>query len=131
MWLSPTLVSVMQKRILLLPLIWGGYGLSEVFGLSYVFGPILNSLPYPQNDKPISGSYLPALAFNVGALLILIGLSLYSLGIWNLDFSSRKNRIDLVALMVSTGSLFLLFYNALFLFPAVASLVYLLATNLD
>jgi hypothetical protein len=131
MWLSPALVSVMQKRILLLPLIWGGYGLSEVYGLSYLFGPILNSLPYPQNDKPISGSFLPALAFNVGALLILIGLSLYSLGVWNIDFSNRKTRIDLVVLTITIGSLFLLFYNPIFLFPAIASLVYLLATNIE
>jgi hypothetical protein len=131
MWLSPVLVSVMQKRVLLLPLIWGGYGLVEVFGLSYLFGPILNNLPYPQNDKPISGSFLPALAFNVAALLILIGLSLYSLGIWNIDFSSRKTRTDLVALGISMGSLFLLFYYPIFLFSAVVALVYLLATNID
>lgn len=131
MWLSPIFVSVMQKRILLLPLIWGGYGLSEVFGLTYLFGSILNSLPYPQSDKPIGGSFLPALAFNVGALLLVIGLSMYALGIWNIDFSNRKTRIDLIALVISIGSLLLVFYYPLFFFSAVVALVYLLATNIE
>ena len=50
----------MQKRILMLPLIWGVFGVGEVLGLTYLFGPIVN-VQYPQNDKPIGGSYLPAL----------------------------------------------------------------------
>jgi hypothetical protein len=124
----------MQKRIMFLPIIWGAYGLSVVFGLNYVLGPILQDLAgfnYIQNDKPIGGSYLPALFFNVFAMLAVIGLSLWSLGIWNVDLSDRKSRRDVAALGVMLGSGFLVFFSALFLFSLVASLVYLLATNIE
>ena len=121
----------MQKRILLLPIVWGAYGLAEVFGLSYIFGPLLSNIPYAPNDKPISGSYLPALAFNVIALFVMVGLSLYALGIWNVDFSNPKLRRDLVALGILFGSVFLVFYFPIFVFSAAISLIYLLATNID
>jgi hypothetical protein len=121
----------MQRRVFLLPLIWGAYGLGEVYGLSYIFGPILNQLPYESNDKPISGSYLPALFFNVTAILAMIAFSLYALGIWNIDLSNPKARRDLGALCIMLVSGLLIFTSALFLFPAVASLVYFLATNMD
>lgn len=115
----------------MLPIIWGAYGLAEVFGLTYIFGPLLNNIPYAPNDKPISGSYLPALAFNVLALFAVLGLSLYSLGIWNIDFSNPKLKRDLVALAILFGSLGLVFYIPLFVFPAVVALIYLLATNIE
>ncbi len=121
----------MQKRILILPLIWGVFGVGEVFGLTYIFGPILNDIQFPPNDKPIGGSYLPALFFNVAAVLIMIGLSLYCLGIWNIDLSNRKMRTDLTALGVMFVSGFLVFYYAIFLFPLAVALVYFLATNID
>jgi hypothetical protein len=121
----------MQKRILMLPLIWGVFGIGEVLGLTYLLGPIVNILPFPQNDKPIGGSYLPALFFNVSAMLAVLGLSLYALGIWNIDFSSRKVRADLTALGVMFVSGFLVFYYAIFLFPLAVALVYFLATNID
>lgn len=121
---------VMQKRILMLPLIWGVFGIGEVLGLTYLFGPIVN-VQYPQNDKPIGGSYLPALFFNVAAMLGVLGLSLYALGIWNIDFSNRKVRSDLVALGVISVSGFLVFYLPIFLFPLAVALVYFLATNID
>jgi len=120
----------MQKRILMLPLIWGVFGIGEVLGLTYLFGPIVN-VQYPQNDKPIGGSYLPALFFNVAAMLGVLGLSLYALGIWNIDFSNRKVRSDLVALGVISVSGFLVFYYPIFLFPLAVALVYFLATNID
>ena len=122
----------MQKRILMLPLIWGVFGIGEVLGLTYIFGtPIINNIPFPPNDKPIGGSYLPALFFNVAAILAVLGLSLYALGVWNVDFSNRKVRTDLVALGVMLASGFLVFYYAIFLFPLAVALVYFLATNVQ
>jgi hypothetical protein len=61
----------------------------------------------------------------------MIGLSLYCLGIWNIDFSNRKVRTDLIALGVMFTSGFLVFYYAIFLFPLAVALVYFLATNID
>ena len=124
----------MQKRLLLLPLIWGAYGIGEIVILQYLLGPItadIAAFGYIGTDKPIGGSYLPALFFNVAALLAMIGFSLWALGIWTVDFSSPKTRRDLVALGVLLGSGFLVFYSAIFLLPVVASLVYFLATNLE
>jgi hypothetical protein len=121
----------LQRRILILPLVWGAFGIGEVLGLSYIFGPVATNLPYPPNDKPIGGSYLPALFFNVAAILVVLGLSLYSLGVWNIDFSNRKVRTDIVALGVMFASGLLVFSYAIFLFPLVVALVYFLATNID
>jgi len=115
----------------MLPLIWGAFGIGEVLGLTYLLGPIINILPFPQNDKPIGGSYLPALFFNVAAMLALLGLSLYALGIWNIDLANRKTRTDLVALGAMFASGFLVFYYAIFLFPLGVALLYFLATNID
>ncbi len=125
------IVSLMQKRILLLPLVWGIFGISDVLVVNYLFGSVVNSLPYPPNDKPIGGSFLPVLGFNVIAMLIVIGLSLYSLGIWNVDWTNRRTRIEFVAVGVLFGSLMALFYFPIFLFSAVGALVYLLAVNID
>jgi hypothetical protein len=121
----------LQRRLLLLPVIWGAYGIGEVFILTYLFGPILNDLPYIANDKPIGGSYFPALFFNVSAMFAMIGFSLWALGVWTIDFSSPKTRRDFGALIVLLGSGLLAFYNALFLFPLIVSLVYLMATNIQ
>ena len=124
-------VALLQRRILLLPLIWGAYGIGEVLVLTYLYGPLVNSIPYPANDKPIGGSYLPVLFFNFAALAALLGFSLYSLGVWDIDLSSRKVRTDLVALGVMFASGILVFYYSIFLFPLVAALVYFLATNIE
>jgi hypothetical protein len=121
----------MQKRILLLPLIWGAFGLSEVVVVTYLLGSVLNSLPYGANDKPIGGSYLPVLAFNVIGIFIVLGLSLYSLGVWNIDWTNRKTRVEFVAIGVLFGSVMGVFYYPIFLFSAVVALVYLLASNID
>jgi len=126
-----TFVEPLQLRILILPLIWGAFGIGEVLVLNYLYGPIVNSIPFPGNDKPIGGSYLPALFFNLAALITVIGLSLYSLGIWNIDFSSRKARIDLAALGVMFVSGIFIFSYPILLFPLAATLVYFLATNID
>ena len=131
MWLESTIVGPMQKRILLLPLIWGVFGISEVVVVNYLLGSVINSIPYSQNDKPIGGSYLPVLGFNVLALLVVLGLSLYSLGIWNIDWTNRKTRVEFVALGVLFGSVMAVFYYPIFLFSAAVSLIYLLALNID
>ncbi len=131
MWLKTAIVDAMQKRILALPLVWGAFGIGEVLALDYLFGPVANNIPYPANDKPIGGSYLPVLFFNVAALIAVLGFSLYSLGIWNLDFSNRKVRIDIAALGVMFASGMLVFYYAIFLFPLAVALVYFLATNIE
>jgi hypothetical protein len=117
--------------MLLLPLIWGVFGIGEVVVLNYLYGPVATNIPYPANDKPIGGSYLPVLFFNFAALIAVISFSLYSLGIWNIDFSSRKVRTDIVAFAVMFASGMLLFYYAIFLFPLAVALVYFLATNIE
>jgi hypothetical protein len=114
-----------------LPLVWGAYGIGEVLILNYLFGPLVSNLPYSGNDKPIGGSYLPVLFFNVAAIVALLGLSLYSLGFWNIDLSSRKAKTDFAALAVMFVSGILIFSYAIFLFPLAATLVYFLATNID
>ena len=121
----------MVKRILLLPLIWVAYGIGEVLVLSYLFGPIINSIPYIGNDKPIGGSYLPVLFFNFAALLGMIGLSLYALGIVNIDFASKKTRNEFIAAGILAVSGILLFYVPVLFFVSVAALVYLLAVAID
>ena len=121
----------MQRRILLLPLIWGAFGIGEVLSLNYLYGPIVNSIPFPANDKPIGGSYLPVLFFNFAALVAVLSLSLYTLGVWNIDFSNRKVKTDIAALGVMFASGILVFYYAIFLFPLAVALIYFLATNID
>ncbi len=122
---------MMQKRILALPLVWAAFGIGEVLALNYLFGPIVNDLPYASNDKPIGGSYLPVLFFNVAALFAMFGLSLWSLGFWNIDLSSRKTRIDFAALAVVLVSGVLLFYTPIAFFTVIVALIYLLAVNID
>lgn len=124
----------MLKKVLLLPLIWGAYGIGEVVVLQYLLGPIvadLAAMGYLGNDKPIGGSYLPALFFNVFGMFMMLGFSLWALGVWTPDFANPKTRRDLLALGVMLGSGFLVFYNAIFLFPLIVSIVYFLATNIE
>ncbi len=114
-----------------MPLIWTAFGIGEVLALNYLFGPILNNLPYGPNDKPIGGSYLPALFFNFAALLVMIGLSLYALGIVNIDLSNRKTRNEFIAVGVIAASGIGLFYLPILFFVSIAALVYLLAVMID
>ena len=136
-WLKGTLrlEGSLQKRVLILPIIWGAYGIGTLFALTYLLGPIVNDLAdifhYQGNDKPIGGSYLPALAFNAAGLLVMIGFSLWALGIWDFNLGNPKAKRDILALSVLFSSLFLVFYSAIFLFPLIAALVYFLATNIE
>ncbi len=107
------------------------FGIGEVYALRYLFGDIVNHVPFTPNDKPIGGSVLNVLFFQVSVLLGLFAITLYSVGFWKVDFSSRKSRADILALSVLLGSGFLLWYTALALFTAVVALVYFLAVSLE
>jgi hypothetical protein len=112
-------------------LIWGAYGIGEVLALTYLFGPIINNVPFVNNDKPIGGSVLPVLFFNVIALLLVVSLSLYSLGLWNIDLSSRRSRTEIVALAILLISGLGVWYFPVLLFGIVVSIIYLLAVHID
>jgi len=121
----------LEKRLFLLPLAWAVFGLGEVFGLRFLLGPIVNIAPTISNDKPIGGSIFPVLFFNVAAVLGVLAVSLYSLGVWNIDFSRRKDKADLGALLVLVTGGLLLWYVPLSFFFVVAAIVYLLAVNIE
>ena len=121
----------MQKRVLLLPLIWAAYGIGEVLVLNFLFGPVVKSIPFGSDDKPIGGSYLPVLFFNFAALLGMIGLSLYALGMVNIDLSNRKTRNEFLAVGVLAASGVGLFYIPILFFVSIVSLIYLLAVMID
>ncbi len=121
----------MEKRLFLLPLAWVVFGLGEVYGLRFLLGPIINVAPTIPNDKPIWGSVFPVLFFQVAAVLGVLALSLYSLSIWNFDLSRRKDKADLGALVVLITGGLLLWYVPLAFFVVVASIVYLLAVNIE
>ncbi len=121
----------MDRRLFLLPLIWGAFGIVEVYALRYLFGNIANVAPTAQNDKPIGGSVLPVLFFNVIMLFVVLSASLFAVGIWRIDLGSRKSWLDIGALMVLSVSGFLFWYNALALFTALISLGYFLVVNIE
>lgn len=110
---------------------WVVFGLGEVYGLRFLLGPIINISPTITNDKPIGGSIFPVLFFNVAAVLSVLAVSLYSLGVWNVDLSKRKDKADLGALLVLIAGGLLLWYVPLAFFVVVASIVYLLAVNIE
>jgi hypothetical protein len=112
-------------------LVWAAFGLGEVFALRYLLGYIVNIVPTAANDKPIGGSVLPVLFFNSAVLLAIIGVSLYAVGIWRVDLSTKKSRMDIGALVVLFTSGFLLWHTALAVFPGLVSLGYLLAVNIE
>ena len=121
----------MRKRLLLLPAVWLAFGVGEIFALRYLLGSIAGIAPTSPNDKPIGGSVLPVLFFNMAVLLGVVAVSLYSLGKWNLDLAGRKTRMDLVALGVLLASGLLLWYSPIVFFPLVISLIYFLAVNVE
>ncbi len=121
----------LERRLFLLPLAWVIFGLGEVYGLRFLLGPIINIAPTISNDKPIGGSIFPVLFFNVAAVLGVLAVSLYSLGVWNIDLSRRKDKADLGALLVLVTGGLLLWYLPVAFFFVVASIVYLLAVNIE
>jgi hypothetical protein len=112
-------------------LAWGVFGLGEVYGIRLLLGPIINIAPTISNDKPIGGSIFPVLFFQLAAVLGILALSLYSVGIWNIDLSRRKDKADLGALLVLVTGGLLLWYVPIAFFFVVASVVYLLAVNIE
>ncbi len=121
----------LQRRLLVLPIVWALYGLLLVYGIQYLLGPIADNVPYNPNDKPIGGSVLPVLFFNVTAILGVVLVTLYSTGFWKPKLSSRRAKLELGSVGVLLASGFLLWYNAVFLFSVIASIVVLMATNLE
>jgi hypothetical protein len=121
----------LQKRILVLPIAWGVFGIGLVYALQILFGNIVNIAPTPANDKPIGGSVLPALFFTSAAILGIIAITLIGVGFWTFDLSTKRNRADLVALAVLLGSGFLFWYTPLTFFPAIVALVYFMAAGID
>jgi len=121
----------LEKRLLLLPLAWAVFGTGEVYALRFLLGPILNIAPTIPNDKPIGGAIFPVLFFNVAAVLGVLSVSLYCLGIWTIDLSRRKDKADLGALLVLVTGGLLLWYIPLAFFFVVASIIYLLAVNIE
>src|SRR5713226_4478562 len=114
----------LEKRLFLLPIVWVLFGLGEVYGLRFLLGPIISIAPTISNDKPIGGSIFPVLFFNVAAVLGVLAVSLYSLRVWNIDLSRRKDKADLGALLVFVTGGLLLWYVPLAFFFVVASIVY-------
>jgi len=121
----------LEKRLFLLPLAWVVFGLGLVYGLRFLLGPIVSIVPTISNDKPIGGSIFSVLFFSVAAVLGVLAVSLYSLGVWNVDLSKRKDKADLGALLVLVTGGLLLWYVPLAFFAVVASIVYLLAVNIE
>ncbi len=121
----------MQRRMLLLPLVWAAFGIGEVYALRYLFGDIVNITPTVANDKPIGGSVLPVLFFNSAVLLTAISLSLYAVGMWKVDLSTRRTRMNIGALAILLVSGFLLWHTPIALFTALVSLGYFLAVNVE
>jgi hypothetical protein len=122
-----------DRRILFLPLIWGAYGIGQVVVLTYLFGPIINNVPFTSNDKPIGGAVLPVLAFESIALLLVIAFSLYSIGYWQFDFTNRRSNIELIAFAALLIGGLLLWTPGIVVGVVllVGSLIYLMATHID
>jgi hypothetical protein len=121
----------LERRLLLLPAAWAIFGLGVVYGLRYFLGPIVDIAPTISNDKPIGGSIYPVLFFDVAAVLGILAVSLFSLGIWNIDLARNKDKADLGALVVLVGSGLLFWYWPPSLFFAIISIIYLLAVNIE
>ena len=116
---------------MLLPVIWGAFGIGEVLALQYLLNPIMSAFPAPGNDKPISGSLLPFLFISTALAMIVLGVSLYSIGYWEPNFSTRKAKIDITVLSIFVISGLLIFYTPFALFPLVLTGFYFLAVNLE
>ena len=116
---------------MLLPVIWGAFGIGEVLFLQYLLNPITSTFPTGSNDKPIGGSLLPFLFLSTAMVLIVLGVSLYSIGYWEPNFKTKKAKIDLTVLSILIISGLLIFYTPFALFPLVLAGLYLLAVNIE
>ncbi len=116
---------------MLLPLIWGAFGIGEVLTLQYLLNSVSLAFPTPGNDKPISGSLLPFLFISAAMVLIVLGASLYSIGYWKPTLSTRRAKIDITVLAIFVISGLLIFYTPFALFPLILTGFYFLALNLE
>ncbi len=116
---------------MILPVAWALYGLLLIFGLQTLLGTITNRLPYNPTDKPIGGSVLPVLFFNVSAIIGMVLLTLYSTSYWTPNLSTRRAKLELGSVGVLLLSGFMLWYYPVFVFIAVAAIVLLMAINLE
>ena len=121
----------LERRLLILPIIWALYGVYLFYGLQYLLGPLVNNVPFNPNDKPIGGSVLPVLFFNVASIIGIISITLWSVGYWNPNLSSTQSKIELGAVGVFLASGFLVWYSGVFLFTGVAAVVALMAVNIN
>ncbi len=94
---------------------------------------LLNGVPFPTvgNDKPIGGSFLPFLFSSMALSLIVVGLSLYSVGYWEPNLATKRGRVGVAVLAVLVLSGFLVFYTPFAVFPLVLAGIYFLETNLE
>src|SRR5262245_16563569 len=98
----------------MLPIAWALYGLVLVFGIQNLLGGIANNVPYAPNDKPIGGSDLPVLFFNVAAILGIVLVTLYGVGYWKPDLTSNKSKIEVGSVGAFVLSGFLVWYSPVF-----------------
>ena len=103
---------------MLLPVIWGAFGIGEALSLQYLL-------------TPITGSLLPFLFLSTAMVLIVMGVSLYSIGFWEPNFKTKKAKVDLTVLSILIISGLLIFYTPFALFPLVLAGFYLLAVNIE
>ena len=121
----------MERRLLILPIAWAIFGLGLAYGLRFLLGPIVNIVPTIQNDKPIGGAIFPVLFYSTAMVLGVLSVSLYAVGVWNPDFSRRKDRADFIALVVLLIGGFSLWYVPIGFAFVIGAIIYLLAVNIE
>lgn len=121
----------MEKRLVILPIAWAAFGLAMPYGLRALLGPIVNIVPTVPNDKPIGGAVFPVLFYSAAMVLVVLSVSFYSVGVWNLNFSRRKDQADLTALAAVLVGGFLLWYSWIGFLLVILGIIYLLAVNIE
>ncbi len=74
---------------------------------------------------------MPVLFFNAAAIIGVVLVTLYATGFWRPNLSSRRSKVELGSVGILLASGIMLWYDAIFLFTAIASIVILMATNLE
>lgn len=121
----------MEKRLALLPVSWAAFGLAMPYGLRALLGPIVNIVPTVPNDKPIGGAVFPVLFYSAAMVLVVLSVSFYSVGVWNVNLSKRKDQADLTAVGAVLAGGFLLWYSPIGFFLVILAIIYLLAVNIE
>ena len=121
----------LERRLVLLPIAWAAFGLAMPYGLRALLGPIVNIVPTVPNDKPIGGAVFPVLFYSAAMVLVVLSVSFYSVGVWNLNLSRRKDQADLTALAAVLLGGFLLWYSPIGFVLVILAIIYLLAVNIE